>query len=53
LEKFEKFVTVGSVREIDAPLIFAFREWRLGEALPFAKVDLPPHVISRQGAHNS
>ncbi len=43
LEKFEEFTTVGSIREIDGPRIFAFREWRLSEGVS-------PRTVNRQVA---
>ena len=41
LTKFEAYVTINSVREIDRPLIFGFRQWRLDQ-------EVTPRTINRQ-----
>lgn len=33
LDKFEEYVTVGSILEITPPLMFAFRDWRLAQGV--------------------
>lgn len=41
LVRFEEYVTVNSVREIDQQLIFGFRQWRLDQ-------EVTPRTINRQ-----
>jgi len=41
LVKFEEYVTINSVREIDRPLIIGFRQWRLDQ-------EVTPRTINRQ-----
>jgi integrase len=41
LAKFEEYVAVNSVREIDRPLVIGFRQWRLDQ-------EVTPRTVNRQ-----
>ena len=41
LDKFEEYLPLGNVREIDQPLIVGFRQWRLDQ-------DVCPRTVNRQ-----